>query len=178
MEGKSAYPWCILALNSTDYIQTLSPAVHTCTLSELSLRERFERNSADCHDMRLAVDARYVFLRLHSMFTTHLYLSLWMNACQTVFYHKAHPLTGENPELRTLFHRLAHYLKYGIVLIFIFDGPGRPSMKRGKHVIPKPHWLTQGFQELITAFGYHIFTVRIFVAFLLVLNSFNMWWWW
>lgn len=88
-----------------------------------------------------------------------------MNACQSVFYHEAHSQTGENPELKALFHRLAHYLKYGIILIFIFDGPGRPSVKRGKKVGSKPHWLTQGFQELITAFGYHIFTVSSVLSF-------------
>lgn len=79
-----------------------------------------------------------------------------MNECQSIFYHDAHPQAGKNPELRDL-----GYLKTTTTLIFVFDGPGRPSIKRGKHVVPKPHWLTEGFKEMILAAGYHVCIVRL-----------------
>ncbi|KAL4067454.1 PIN domain-like protein [Scleroderma yunnanense] len=37
---------------------------------------------------------------------------------------------------------------------FIFDGPQRPKLKHGKHVKNAPHFLTQHFQELLSAFGF------------------------
>ncbi|KAL4069254.1 PIN domain-like protein [Scleroderma citrinum] len=37
---------------------------------------------------------------------------------------------------------------------FIFDGPQRPKLKHGKHVKNAPHFLTQRFQELLSAFGF------------------------
>ncbi|KAI0733784.1 PIN domain-like protein [Fomitopsis betulina] len=38
--------------------------------------------------------------------------------------------SGENPELRTLFFRLARLLRLPVHAVFVFDGPGRPIKKR------------------------------------------------
>lgn len=85
-----------------------------------------------------------------------------MNECQSIFYHPAHAQAGKNPELRALFYRILRYLKTTATLVFIFDGPDRPSIKRGKQVVAKPHWLTEGFKDLILAAGYHVSVVGLF----------------
>ncbi|KAI8972546.1 hypothetical protein BD414DRAFT_499894 [Trametes punicea] len=61
---------------------------------------------------------------------------------------------GENPELRTLFFRCTRLMSAPFLPLFVFDGPKRPDLKRGKRVTGKNHWLVQGMQEIITAFGF------------------------
>ncbi|CAE6472380.1 unnamed protein product [Rhizoctonia solani] len=46
------------------------------------------------------------------------------------FFHAAYGREGENPELRTLFFRLAKLAKYTFCPLFVFDGPHRPRTKR------------------------------------------------
>lgn len=81
--------------------------------------------------------------------------SIWLNECQAQFFHRHHAQMGENPELRTLFHRLARLLQMCIIPVFVFDGPDRPHQKRGKRVLTKPHWLTDRFKEFVEAFGFY-----------------------
>jgi holliday junction resolvase YEN1 len=78
--------------------------------------------------------------------------------CQTTF-RRHHAQFGQNPELRTLFYRLCRLLSVCIDLVFVFDGPNRAKIKRGKHVRATPHWLTLGMQEMLTAFGFAWYTV-------------------
>lgn len=47
--------------------------------------------------------------------------------------------SGENPELRTLFFRLARLLRLPVHAVFVFDGPGRPIKKRGVRVVAADH---------------------------------------
>jgi hypothetical protein len=61
---------------------------------------------------------------------------------------------SENPELQVIFYRLARYLGTNIILLFVFDGPGRPPIKRATHVITASHWLTEPIKELVTVFGF------------------------
>jgi Holliday junction resolvase YEN1 len=70
-----------------------------------------------------------------------------------------HSQAGANPELRTLFFRLARLLQFPVNLLFIFDGEGRPSIKRGKKVIKTPHWLTERVQEMLGLFGFNWYKV-------------------
>lgn len=69
-------------------------------------------------------------------------------------YHNIHTQAGENPELRTLFFRLAHLLRYPITVIFVFDGPERPDYKRRMVVKKKEHWVIKHFSEIIQDFRY------------------------
>ncbi|KAJ7143360.1 PIN domain-like protein, partial [Mycena crocata] len=57
--------------------------------------------------------------------------------------------------LRTLFYQLCNFQEAPVTPVFVFDGPGRPAMKRGIHVGHHPLWLTDHFKRLIRAFGYH-----------------------
>ncbi|KAI0669291.1 PIN domain-like protein [Trametes maxima] len=74
-------------------------------------------------------------------------VSLW-------FYHASQGRGGENPELRTLFFRCTRLMSMPFLPLFLFDGPGRPKIKRGKHTMGRSHWLTSGMKEFIAAFGF------------------------
>jgi len=67
---------------------------------------------------------------------------------------------GENPELRTLFYRLANLLQMCLIPIFVFDGAGRPRSKRGHTVSGQAHWITERFASFIEAFGFYSHLVR------------------
>ncbi|KAJ7622226.1 PIN domain-like protein, partial [Roridomyces roridus] len=80
---------------------------------------------------------------------------LWMTQCQTVFHKPHHAQMGSNPELRALLYKLVQLVQAGVVAVFVFDGPERPAVKRGKQVKTKPHWLVKGFIEMIEIFGFY-----------------------
>lgn len=70
-----------------------------------------------------------------------------------------HAQSGENPELQTLFYRIECLLRLPVHAIFVFDGPERPSTKRGTCVVPTGHWMVTAMKELINAFGFIFITV-------------------
>ncbi|KAL1938935.1 hypothetical protein VTO73DRAFT_11088 [Trametes versicolor] len=108
----------------------LRPAGQLRSLTHLSVKDGFEANPDGKRGFRVGIDA-----------------SIW-------FYHAAYGKEGENPELRTLFFRCARLMEMPFLPVFVFDGPKRPDMKRGKRITGKNHWLVQGMQEIITAFGF------------------------
>lgn len=110
--------------------QILRPAGQLRSLTHLSVKDGFEANPNGKRGFRVGIDA-----------------SIW-------FYHAAYGKEGENPELRTLFFRCARLMEMPFLPVFVFDGPKRPDMKRGKRITGKNHWLVQGMQEIITAFGF------------------------
>ena len=81
-----------------------------------------------------------------------MFWSIWLMECKAA---------GNGVELQVLFYRLARLLRYPVKLIFVFDGPKRPSVKRGHEVLKGTHWLTRGMQELLNAFGFPWYTVSI-----------------
>ncbi|EDR00271.1 uncharacterized protein LACBIDRAFT_314471 [Laccaria bicolor S238N-H82] len=108
------------------------------SLLELAVREGFLRNARNTQSLVVGIDA-----------------SVWIVECQAVFYVPGlHTQAGENPELRTLFFRLAHLLRYPITVIFVFDGPERPDYKRSTVVKKKEHWVVKHFSEIIQDFHY------------------------
>ena len=78
-----------------------------------------------------------------------------MAQSSAVFYGPGHMSAGQNPELRTLFFKLARLLNTCILPIFVFDEPLRPSIKRSQNVITVDPWITAEFRQLIDAFGFH-----------------------
>lgn len=89
--------------------------------------EKFERDRCE---LRLGVDA-----------------SLWL-------FHVRKARGGANPELRTLFFRLARLLTLPVAPVFVFDGPQRPRYKRAA-VVETARFVTQErFRSLLDAFGY------------------------
>ncbi|KAI0776802.1 hypothetical protein BD413DRAFT_668950 [Trametes elegans] len=108
----------------------LRPAGKLRSLTHLSVVDGFEANPEGKRGYRVGIDA-----------------SIW-------FFHATYGREGENPELRTLFFRCARLMSMPFLPLFVFDGPKRPEMKRGKRITGKNHWMVQGMQEIITAFGF------------------------
>ncbi|KAF9037846.1 PIN domain-like protein, partial [Hymenopellis radicata] len=71
-----------------------------------------------------------------------------------------HVHKGSNAEVKELLRRLAKLLNFAIVPLFVFDGPERPKLKRGKRVVHSPGWLIGIFKELIDAFGFYHLDAR------------------
>ncbi|KIJ61265.1 hypothetical protein HYDPIDRAFT_189683 [Hydnomerulius pinastri MD-312] len=110
--------------------EVLRPAGEVRSLTELALTDGFIANPSGQRGFRIGIDA-----------------SIW-------FFHAAYGKEGENPELRTLFFRCCRLLQTPLLPLFVFDGPKRPAIKRGKRVGGNTHWLTQGMKNIIEAFGF------------------------
>ncbi|KAI0651272.1 hypothetical protein C8Q79DRAFT_897924 [Trametes meyenii] len=110
--------------------EILKPAGKLRSLTHIAVEDGFEANPDGKRGFRIGIDA-----------------SIW-------FYHAAYGREGENPELRTLFFRCARLMSMPFLPLFVFDGPKRPEMKRGKRISGKNHWMVQGMQEMIMAFGF------------------------
>ncbi|KAF8438586.1 hypothetical protein L210DRAFT_3450367 [Boletus edulis BED1] len=110
--------------------EVLRPAGQVRSLTELAVEDGFNANPSCQRGFRIGIDA-----------------SIW-------FFHAAYGREGENPELRTLFFRCCRLLQSPLLPLFVFDGPNRPAIKRGKRVGGNVHWLTQGMKNIIDAFGF------------------------
>ncbi|KAI0282757.1 PIN domain-like protein, partial [Russula aff. rugulosa BPL654] len=108
----------------------LRPSGKFRSLTHLAVVDGFEGNPANLRGLRIGIDA-----------------SIW-------FFHAAHGREGENPELRTLFFRCARLMSVPFLPLFIFDGPKRPKVKRGKRISGEKHWLVDSMKGMIEAFGY------------------------
>ncbi|KAJ7892126.1 hypothetical protein B0H14DRAFT_3691496 [Mycena olivaceomarginata] len=80
--------------------------------------------------------------------------SIWMYQADRALTY-GNTIQGPNPQLRILFYRIAYLLTFPIRVVFVFDGPARPEIKRGTNVLARGHPLTSPFQKLIEVFGYH-----------------------
>lgn len=72
-----------------------------------------------------------------------------------------HSQSSESPILLIFFRKLCGFLNAPVTLVFVFDGPHRPSTKRGKKVINRPLWITDYAKALIEAFGFYWHIVRM-----------------
>lgn len=70
-----------------------------------------------------------------------------------------HANRGENPELKTFFKKLLRLAKLPVHLIFVFDGPGRPKIKRDTRVVHQGMHLFKSMLLLIEAFGFEYHNV-------------------
>ncbi|KAJ4466083.1 PIN domain-like protein, partial [Lentinula edodes] len=104
----------------------LKPAQSVTTLTALSLT----KFGAPSRGFRIGIDA-----------------SIW-------FVHAGYGKEGENPELRTIFFRCAQLLSEGFLPLFVFDGPLRPGVKRGKRINKHGNKLVTGMQAMIESFGF------------------------
>ncbi|KAF8272711.1 hypothetical protein EI94DRAFT_1795938 [Lactarius quietus] len=108
----------------------LRPSGKLRSLTHIAVVDGFEANPANLRGLRIGIDA-----------------SIW-------FFHAAHGREGENPELRTLFFRCAKLVSAPFLPLFIFDGPKRPKVKRGKRITGEKHWLVDSMKGIIEAFGF------------------------
>ncbi|KAH9029013.1 PIN domain-like protein [Lactarius pseudohatsudake] len=108
----------------------LRPSGKLRSLTHIAVVDGFEANPANFRGLRIGIDA-----------------SIW-------FFHAVHGREGENPELRTLFFRCARLTSAPFLPLFIFDGPKRPKVKRGKRISDRKYWLVDSMKEIIKAFGF------------------------
>jgi len=66
---------------------------------------------------------------------------------------------SESPEIQTIFYRLVTISQMLLHAHFVFNGPQMPRWACGKYK-SVPHFLTQRFQELLSAFGFTWHKVR------------------
>jgi Holliday junction resolvase YEN1 len=59
-----------------------------------------------------------------------------------------------NPALRNMFHRVIRLARAGVRALFVFDGPHRPTMKRGHPVWRGKHSIQTDFEGIVEAFGF------------------------
>ncbi|KZP20481.1 PIN domain-like protein [Athelia psychrophila] len=60
----------------------------------------------------------------------------------------------QNPELITLFTQCERLAQLPVKAHFVFDGPERPSVKRGARIKRNENWLVDYFRKMIDAFGF------------------------
>ncbi|KDN53140.1 PIN domain-like protein [Tilletiaria anomala UBC 951] len=109
---------------------------HACTISSLEDEAWRYYRASPYKALRLGIDS-----------------SLWM------FHGKGLPgEVGPNASLRMIFYRLVNLFSLPILPVFVFDGPRKPSFKRGKETSRALHWKAQKetdeFKLLIRAFGF------------------------
>lgn len=99
-------------------------------MTQLSL-DALKANKDGYRALRIGIDARSVWISEYSQFwltPKRRNLSLW------VFHARSVPQNGLNPFIRTLFFKILKLLQYPVLLLFVFDGPHKPTMKRGNKV--------------------------------------------
>lgn len=127
----------IVANVSLMNLQIIRPVGEVRSLTHLAVVDGFQQNPHKRRGLRIGIDA-----------------SIW-------FYHATYGKEGENPELRTLFFRCARLLGTPFLPLFVFDGPKRPEVKRGKRINKESqHWMVSGMKNIIHAFGFAAYTVR------------------
>ncbi|KAI6167227.1 PIN domain-like protein [Pisolithus thermaeus] len=82
--------------------------------------------------------------------------SAWMYLLVNIFSWRQAG-TGQSHEMRVIFRWLSAISQQLLHAYFIFDGPDRPQLKRGKDIVCSSglRLLAQRFQELLTAFGFN-----------------------
>ena len=124
------------------------------SLKQLALREGFIKNPRQNHTLLVGVDVRCVAQKT-ARFLCSCLRSIWIYQSSAVFHNSSHVSLGQNPEIRTLFYKLARLLGTCAVPVFVFDGECRPSTKRGHLVRTFPYWITDDLRRLIDAFGFY-----------------------
>ncbi|KAJ7463291.1 PIN domain-like protein, partial [Mycena latifolia] len=64
---------------------------------------------------------------------------------------------GQKLVLEELFYQFCNFSLAPVTLVCVFDGPGRPSVKRGTRVVFRPTWLIQHLKTMIKHFGYYVY---------------------
>ena len=134
------------------YPQLIQHTSETRSLTHLAVVDGFEKNVSGLRGYRIGIDARFV---LHLKIpASQAYLQSTGTNTSIWFFHAQSGREGENPELRLIFFRLAKLLSEPFLPLFVFDGPKRPTWKRGIQISKKPHWMIHGVKMMISAFGF------------------------
>jgi len=96
-----------------------------------------------------------------------------MNANITAITGSKHAYVYDpNKPMQNFFYQLCKFLKVAGIFIFVFDGPNRPSWKRGKeHNTAKIPWWTEPCKDLIEACGFYSHQVRLLLLSCFAVNK-------
>ncbi|KAI0703711.1 PIN domain-like protein [Cytidiella melzeri] len=83
--------------------------------------------------------------------------SIWLSQVRNTFLIR-HACYRRSPELRTLLFCLMCLLSAAVAVVFVFNGPHRPAIKRGSKVNHCSDWLKQDFCNMVTLFGFDTHT--------------------
>ncbi|KAJ7603607.1 PIN domain-like protein, partial [Mycena polygramma] len=115
-------------------------AMESRSIVELATVEGFLRNEST-RTFRLGMD-----------------ISIILESCSAALRTSGVPFQGQQiPALKIFFYQLCQLSKAPVILIFVFDGPHKPSVKRGKRVVHRPTALVEHIKRLIKAFGYYFY---------------------
>ncbi|KAJ7926483.1 PIN domain-like protein, partial [Mycena leptocephala] len=121
----------------------IGPATETRSLLNLATIEGFRANNRGLRTLVVGVD---VSIRINAI----------VAALQAANVFNP-GLGGQKLVLEKLFYQLGNFSLAPRTMVFFFDGPGRPSIKRGTRVIYRPPWLVQHLKTMITAFGFYFY---------------------
>ncbi|KAJ7184125.1 PIN domain-like protein [Mycena filopes] len=124
-------------------MEILTPAAETRSLLNLATIEGFETNNRGLRTFIVGLD-----------------ISIRMNAIVARLQAAGvfNPgLPGEKLVLQKLFYQLCQLSLAPLTIVFVFDGPGRPPIKRGTRVLYRPSWLDQQLKVMISAFGFYFY---------------------
>ncbi|KAJ6454078.1 PIN domain-like protein [Mycena vitilis] len=124
----------------------IAPAAQTRSILHLSTVEGFQANNRGLRTLLVGDD---VSIRIEAI----------VAALKTanVFYPGP---GGQKLVLEKLFYQLCNLSLAPITLVFVPDGDGRPSVKRGTKVVNHPSILTEYLKPMITAFGFYFYDAR------------------
>ncbi|KAJ7693366.1 PIN domain-like protein [Mycena rosella] len=126
--------------------EIVAPAVASRSLLNLSTIKGFQTNHRGLRTLIIGVDIRQALIRIYAIVAALKSAGVF------------HPgVGGQTLVLEKLFYQLCNFSLAPVTLVFIFDGPGRPSVKRGTKVIYRPAWLIQHLKTMITSFGYYVY---------------------
>ncbi|EJF60479.1 hypothetical protein DICSQDRAFT_162059 [Dichomitus squalens LYAD-421 SS1] len=128
--------------------EIINKSRQTRSVAHLAVVDGFEANKHGTRTLRVGIDA--------SLWLQHVSTAKWLSTKKNPNASSAQGArnVGVNPELRTLFFRLAQWSKLPVSLLFVFDGRGRPLEKRGSKMGKSgSHELAPKFKELIKLFG-------------------------
>ncbi|KAJ7919447.1 hypothetical protein B0H13DRAFT_2320430 [Mycena leptocephala] len=144
------------AMGSPKLWEIIGPAAETRSLLNLATIEGFRANNRGLRTLVVGVDAS---IRIHAI----------VAALQAANVFNP-GLGGQKLVLEKLFYQLGNFSLAPLTMVWIFDGTGRPPIKRGTRVIYRPPWLVQHLKTMITAFGFYFYDVsrrNMFKSFLI-----------
>ncbi|KAJ6485084.1 PIN domain-like protein, partial [Mycena vitilis] len=121
----------------------ISDAAQTRSLLNLATIEGFQANNRGLRTLVIGDD---VSIRINAI----------VAALQAANVFNPGP-AGQRLVLQRFYYQLCQLLLACVTMVFGFDGPGRPRIKRGVRVIYRPTWLEQRMKEMIVAFGFYYY---------------------
>ncbi|KAJ7675077.1 PIN domain-like protein [Mycena rosella] len=118
--------------------EIIGPAAQNRSLLNLATIKGFQNNHRGLRTLIIGVDIRQV---------------------ASILPLSAHPEFLLAFESMPLFYQLCNFSLAPMTLVFVFDGPGRPSVKRGTKVVYRPAWLEEHLKTMITNSGYYYYDV-------------------